>query len=99
MTTSTSATIPELYETLAAGAKFRLAFTCKAEAEHFRQRLANTKYRSEKSIKSLGIPLDKMILTMEFDSLTNTATYFLRPPEVQRFEILELIPPTPPTTT
>lgn len=91
----TALTRAELYETLTSGAAFKLRFTTKLEADLFQKSLSKIKWRSEKDIKALGIPLDKMHLTMSYDTEACVATFQLKPPVVQTFEILEIIPPNP----
>jgi len=94
-------TLAELYETLTSGGKFRLRFNCRDEAVEFRSRLATYKYRIEKPLKDMAV-IQHQILAMDYDIEENIATFFLREPDYERsnttFEILEVIPPTPPTT-
>jgi len=90
-----SHTLPELYETLTTGGKFRLRFNCRDEAVEFRTRLATHKFRVEKELKAMGV-IEHMTLSMDFDMISLTATFYLREPESKQqktFEVLEIIPP------
>ena len=89
-------TLPELYETLTSGGKFRLQFSCREEAAQFRGRLATHKYRAEKDLKDMGI-IEHMTLSMDYDIEANIATFYLREPgskALPTFEVLEIIPPS-----
>jgi len=90
-------TLPELYETLTSGGKFRLQFNCRDEAVEFRSRIATHKYRVEKDLKDMGV-IEHMTLSMDYSLEDNIATFYLREPDSKApptFEVLEIIPPTP----
>jgi len=92
-------TLPELYETLTAGNKFHMRFSCKDEAVAFRNRLATHKFRAEKQLKLLGI-IEPQVLSMTYDGDANIAAFFLQERKQQQdlisYEILEITPVTPP---
>ena len=88
-------TLPELYETLTSGGKFRLQFSCNSEATLFRNKLGTYKYRAEKDLKDMGV-IGHMTLSMDYDRESNVATFYLREPDSKSaptFEVLEIIPP------
>jgi len=85
-------TMPELYETLTTGGKFKLQFSCKEEAVSFRNKLATHKYRTERELKILGV-IQPQTLSMEFNPESNVAEFFLKAPqerELQTYEILTI---------
>ena len=90
--------LPELYETLASGGKFQLAFATKQEAIKFQQSLGGIKHRKEKFLKNVGMVDEHHkfdSLTMEYDSETKIATFALgerKKRAARTFEILTLIP-------
>ena len=93
-------TLPELYETLTSGGKFRLRFNTHEEANAFRSRLATHKFRVEKDLKDMGV-IEHMTLSMDYANEVygptgaGIATFYLREPNTNlpTFEVLEIIPP------
>lgn len=88
-------TLPDLYETLTSGGRFRLRFNSHEEAKQFRTKLATHKFRVEKDLKAMGV-IEHMTLSMAYDIESNIATFYLREPDTKAqptFEVLEIIPP------
>lgn len=65
------------------------------EAKSLRSQLATMKFRLEQKFERIGVPFDRLTLSMEYDENSQVALFRLAKKSYKQYEILEIITPAP----
>jgi len=87
-----SVTPQNIYNLLATGKSVELDFADRTAAIRFKNSMAVIKCKAVREIKALAIPVDELLLSMDYNTETGIATFYLRPPQPKlTFTVVNII--------